>query len=131
MHVVKYEHFRQLFFKMISNFLCSICNFCSILVALCNKTDLSEGPEIFPDGILRCIWVQTADKDLFGGLLLHGHRPLGVDHTSVQLVFLLLQHLQTHTYVLSELARNANTQKLHQRWIKSLEISPCIMLHLV
>ena len=74
-------------------------------LALSGNTDLSEGSEIFPDSILCGLGVQTPDKDLLGGLLLHGHRLLGVDWTAVQSVFLLLQNLNTQL----QLALRANT----------------------
>lgn len=82
----------------------------SVLVTTQSRiTNLSEGPKIFPDGVFRRLRVQTADKDLLGRLLLHGHCPLGVNLASVQPVFLLLQHLQVHTGLLL-----TSTQKLNQ-----------------
>ncbi len=67
------------------------------LLAPSSKTNLSESTKIFPDGVLSCFRVQTPNKYLLDRLLLHGHRLLWVNWTSVQFVILLLQHLQTRT----------------------------------
>lgn len=56
---------------------------------------LSKGSEVLPDAFLSGFRVQTANKDLLDGLLLHGQRPLGVDLAPVQFVLALLQHLQS------------------------------------
>lgn len=65
-------------------------------MASSRKTDLSKSTKIFPDGVLCCLGDQPPNKDLLDGFLLHCHRLLGVNWTSVQSVILLLQYLQTH-----------------------------------
>lgn len=49
-----------------------------ILETMYDNTDLSKRLKIFPDGFLRCLWIQASDKDLHR-LFLHGHRFLGVN----------------------------------------------------